>query len=94
MKSKVLTIALLVLLFPMMCFCFIGNSDTLENRRLATFQMVVSPEEKSVAYQDSVLERFEAAMKDQFHFRSSVINLYLKMDYYISHAVKKVLRKH
>lgn len=67
-----------------------GNEDNLENRKLATFQMVLSPDEKSITYQESGLERFEAAMKDQFHYRSNVIAFYYMMDLQLSRFSKSL----
>lgn len=94
MKLKSFTLALPILLFLMMCLCFIGNTDTLENRKLATFQMVINPDEKSVIYQDSVLERFEAAMKDQIYFRSNAIALFLQVDSKLSRLAKDVMMQY
>jgi hypothetical protein len=42
--------------------------------------MVLKPDIESVVYSDSMLERFEVAMKDQFYFRDNFIISYLSID--------------
>ena len=48
-----------------------------ENRTMATFFMVLHPEENSVVYHAGMIERLESALSDQFPFRDLFIRQYL-----------------
>lgn len=74
----------------MSCLCFLGNTTTMENRTLATFGMVLKPNPESVVYFDLPLERFEAAMKDQFKLRDNFISVYLHIDNTMSKLSKSL----
>ena len=53
--------------------------ESSENRTLATFHMVLHPETDSVVYHESLVERFDAALSDQFPFREAVVKKYLSL---------------
>lgn len=82
MKTRIITVIIPVLLLLLFLVTIIGIRpiENFENRTLATFGMVLNPEERSVVYKDSALERFEEALKDQFSFRQEAITTYLRID--------------
>ena len=55
------------------------NQESSENRTMATFHMVFHPDPGSVVYRESPVERLEAALSDQFPFRSKLVTAYLKI---------------
>ena len=46
---------------------------------MATFDMVIHPEEDSVVYHEAPVERLDAALSDQFLFREKVVKVYLAL---------------
>lgn len=80
MKTKISSMSSILILLLMGILCFCGTSSSLENRTLATFEMVLNPNSDSVVYSDTALERFEAAMKDQFILRPFAIETFLRMN--------------
>ena len=51
--------------------------ESSENRTMATFDMIFHPDEDSVVYHESIVERLDAALSDQFAFREAVVKRYL-----------------
>ena len=88
MKKKISCVILFIICIILMLSCFIGNpSNNIENRTMATFSMVLNPSEQSITYNESALERFEAAMKDQCILRNIFIRCYLMIDNILSRAL-------
>ena len=81
MKHKCSVIIMFALLLLCMCSYLVPSlkMESSENRTLATFHMVFHPEEDSVVYHESPVERLDAALSDQFPFRESVVKKYLSL---------------
>ena len=76
-KGSVLIAFAVLLLFLVSFFIPSLKMDSSENRTMATFGMVFHPEEDSVVYHSSPVERLDAALSDQFPFREFFVKKYL-----------------
>ena len=81
MKYKTSVVIVLSILLLCLISYFIPSikMKSSENRTLATFQMVLYPEIDSVVFQDTPIERLDAALSDQFPFREYVVKKYLSI---------------
>lgn len=66
------------------------NDNDMENRTMASFEMVLHPVENSVTYRESLLERFEEALKDQMVFRDYAVSCYLKLNDFLSNNISSL----
>ncbi len=99
MKHKIFVLIIFAVLF--LCaasylFPFL-RMESSENRTMATFDMVLHPEEDSVVYSESPVERLDAALSDQFPFREAVVKKYLALfdlSENITYSVARSFSKH
>ena len=76
----------------LMYFLPLKKHNGQENRQMAEFTHVFHPPEKtSVVYKDSYVERFEAAMKDQFAYRSHVLKVYMFIENFSAHLSNMIM---
>lgn len=78
-KSSVVLVLLILLLCLISYVVPSIKMENSENRTLATFDMVFHPEEESVVYHESPIERLDAALSDQFPFREIAVKKYLSI---------------
>ncbi len=92
MRTKTFTILIMLMLMVAFASYFIGiqNNGNRENRTMANFDMVFNPEKDSVAYKDTISERFEAALRDQFKLRIQAVDLWIVANYLTSVLAKDI----
>lgn len=79
-KTSVVSI-FAVLLFLLASFFIpsLHKEESIENRTMATFAMVLNPDPQSVVYRDTPVERLDAALSDQMIARGTLVNGYLSL---------------
>ena len=76
--SVAIVFAALLIIFATYFFPSL-KMESSENRTMATFDMIFHPDEESVVYHESIVERLDAALSDQFAYREAVVKRYLSL---------------